>query len=54
MINADPITTKIAEIMSLKVIFSNPPNKKYAKKRVNNGAMLIRGINVTIFPILKA
>ena len=54
MIKADPSTTRIAEMMSLEVIFSSPPNKKYATRIVNNGEMLIRGITVTIFPILNA
>ena len=54
MINADPITTRIAETMSFEVIFSSPPNKKYDKRMVNNGEMLNRGTMVTRFPILNA
>jgi hypothetical protein len=54
MINADPITTRIAETISLDVIFSSPPSKKYVRRIVNTGEMLNRGTTVTRFPILYA
>ena len=54
MINADPITTRIAETISLGVIFSSPLNKKYARRIVNNGEVVNRGTTVTRFPILNA
>ena len=54
MINTDPITTRIAETISLGVIFSNLPNTKYAITIVINGAMLIKGDTATTVPILNA